>query len=246
VHFRQIQNYFGMDCIIIDDDKVSRLLVEKYIGKTDFLNLLASFDSAVEAINNLDRYKGVDLIFLDIEMPDMTGIEFIKINENLPQVVIISAREKYAVEAIEYDVTDYLLKPISYARFFKAATKAKRKYEDERNLNKSTGVFVKETAGNFVRIKYDEIFWIEALENYIAITTSINKYTIHCTMKSIEKQLPENNFIRIHRSFIVNINKIEAIEDNSLVFTVENEKHKIPIAKNNKEELMQKINIISK
>jgi DNA-binding LytR/AlgR family response regulator len=235
-----------MDCIIIDDDKVSRLLLEKYVSKTDFLNLLASFDSAVEAINSMYQFKNIDLIFLDIEMPEMTGIEFIKSLEILPQVVIVSAREKYAIEAIEYDVIDYLLKPISYARFYKAVTKAKKKSDDEKKINKSNGVFIKETGGNFTRIKYEDILWVEALENYIAIYSLQDKYTIHFTMKSIEHQLPEEIFYRVHRSFLVNINKIEAIEDNSVVVKYQNERKYIPIAKNSKDELLKKINVITK
>jgi len=235
-----------MDCIIIDDDKVSRMLLEKYIAKTEFMNLLATFESPVDAINSIEKFKNIELIFLDVEMPEMTGIEFIKSHENLPQVIIVSAKENYAVDAIEYEVTDYLLKPISYARFFKAASKAKKKIEDEKGTKNADGIFIKETGNTFTRVRYEDIYWIEALENYISISTSNGKFTIHCTMKSIENQLPENLFIRIHRSFIVNISKIETIEDNAVKLKLGTENIELPIAKNSKDDLMQKLNVISK
>ena len=124
-----------MNCIIIDDEKVSRFLIEKFVTKTQSLNLINSYSSAIDAINAIESNNNIDIIFLDIEMPEMTGIDFIKNFTNLPQIIIISAQEKYAIDAIEYNVTDYLLKPVSYPRFLKAISKAQSKIEKEQQRN---------------------------------------------------------------------------------------------------------------
>ena len=234
-----------MDCIIIDDEKVSRLLIEKFIKKIKFLNLVASYCSAVEAMNDIDALN-VDVIFLDIEMPEMTGIEFIKNFPNLPQVVVISAQDKYAIDAIEFDVTDYLLKPVAFPRFLKAVNRAKDKRKSSNLTNKNDGLFIRDTSSTFIRLKYDDIFWIESLENYVVINTATKKHMIHFTMKSLEKQLPENIFSRIHRSFIINHQKIEIIEDNTAIIMRKNKRKIFPIAKSYKEDLLNKIHIIIK
>ncbi len=236
-----------MNCIIIDDDKISRILFENYINKIDFLELHDSFETPIKAINILESNKEIDLIFLDIEMPEMTGVEFIKNLKNLPQIIIISAREKYALDAIEYGVTDYLLKPVAYARFYKAVKKAYEKHQNINKLDKNEdGIFIKSSSSSLVRIKYDEILWVEALENYVLINTLNNKYTIHFTMKAIINKLPHNMFARVHRSYIVNIFEIKMIEDNMVVIEIANEKKRIPIAKSYKESLMKSINIMTK
>jgi DNA-binding LytR/AlgR family response regulator len=236
-----------MNCIIIDDDKVTRILFEKYIEKTEFLTLKASFSNAIDAVKIINSEEKVDLIFLDIEMPEMSGLDFIKSFEMLPQVIIISAKEKHAIEAIEYNVVDYLLKPVSYARFFKAANKAYNRHKDQNNLPLSNdGIFIKTNTSALIRLKYDDILWIEALENYIVINTFEERYTIHFTMKSILNKLPTRRFARIHRSYIVNLNKVELIEDNAIIMKVKAGDKLIPIAKSYKNNLLDNINIISK
>ena len=229
-----------MNCIVIDDDKVSRLLIEKYINKTDFLEFKGAYTSAVEALNSMQTDHDIDLIFLDIEMPEMSGVEFIKTLTNLPQVIVISAKDKYALEAIEYDVSDYLLKPISFSRFIKAVEKVHAKHKDTKEeLTGKDGIFIKSSSSSLVRLKYEDILWIEALENYVIINTFNNKYTIHFTMKAIINKLPLKMFSRVHRSYIVNLTKIEMIEDNAIVMKVEGETKSIPIAKSYKEDLMK-------
>jgi DNA-binding LytR/AlgR family response regulator len=236
-----------MKCIVIDDDNVSRLLIEKYVNKTDFLEFKGAYNSAVEALNGMQTDNDVDLIFLDIEMPEMSGVEFIKTLKNLPQVIVISAKDKYALEAIEYDVTDYLLKPISYTRFFKAAEKAHGKHKEiQEQMTGKDGIFIKSSSSSLVRLKYEEILWVEALENYVIINTFANKYTIHFTMKAIINKLPPKMFARVHRSYIVNLAKIEMIEDNAIIMKIKGETKSIPIAKSYKEDLMNSINIMTK
>ncbi len=236
-----------MNCIIIDDDKVSRMIIEKYISKTEFLNFKAAFDNAIEAINYFNIDSDIDLIFLDIEMPEMSGVEFIQNLKKLPRVIIVSAKEKYALQAIEYDVTDYLLKPVTYARFFKAVQKAYEKYKEETASKATTeGIFIKSSTASFIRLLYNDIYWIEALENYVVVNTFDDKYTIHFTMKSLLEKLPLDIFKRIHRSFIVNVNKITIIEDNSIIMKTKLGNKSLPIAKSYRDDLLKDINFISK
>ncbi len=237
-----------IDCIVIDDEKISRLVIEKYIKKTKDLNLVRSYESAIEAVNHIDEIKNIDLIFLDVEMPGMTGIEFIKNFSNLPHVIIISAQDRYAIDAIEYDVADYILKPVNYARFAKSVARVKKILENEQQTaeNQNDSLFIKDTNSSYKKINFEEILWVEALENYITVTTEKTKYTIHFTMKSFEKKLPSNIFMRIHRSYIINLKKVDAIEDNEVIIMLNKRKKKFPIARTYKEALMTKLNFISK
>ena len=233
-----------MNCIIIDDDKLSRRILEEYIKKSEGLSLKRSFSDAVEAINYLRYDDDIHLIFLDIEMPDMNGIDFLNSINNPPQIIIFSSKSQYALEAFEHDVTDYLLKPVAYSRFFKAISKAGIRFE--KNKNNMVGkeeIFIKKNS-MLVRVRYCDILWVEALENYVIFNTFREKFTIHFTMKAIEQKLPPNKFTRVHRSFIVNISAIDAIEDNSLIIKTEEGTKNIPIGKSYKEKLMRDINLI--
>lgn len=235
-----------MNCIIIDDDEMSRRVVEEFVSRTDFLSLSNSFTNAVEAINYLKQGEEVQLIFLDVEMPEMTGIEFLNSLNLPPQVIIISSKEKYAIQAFDYSVTDYLLKPITYARFFKAASKAYEIFNKGRSLaDTDKEIFIKKNS-SLVRIKYNDILWVEALENYVVINTTTDKFTIHFTMKSIENQLPLVKFKRVHRSFIVNVSRITSIEDNSVIIKMPDSRKVIPIGKSYREKLLNEINLMNK
>ncbi|MFC2136761.1 LytR/AlgR family response regulator transcription factor [Bacteroidota bacterium] len=235
-----------MNCVIIDDDQMSRRIIEEYVRKTDFLALKYSFSNAVDAINNISNDDPVDIVFLDIEMPEMSGIDFLNTLSSPCQIVIISSKEKYALEAFEYNVTDYLLKPILYSRFYKAVEKATSRYEKTREIKEGDNeIFIKKNA-KLVRVRYDEIIWIEALENYVVITTYNDKYTIHFTMKAIESKLPSNIFLRVHRSYIVNKSKIIIIEDNSVGIEYEDDTKYIPIGKSYRDKLLGDINVIIK
>lgn len=235
-----------MNCIVIDDDRLSRKIIEESVNKTAFLDNVGSFDNAVDAIGLLKSVKEIQLIFLDIEMPGMTGIEFIKTLKNPPQIIIVSSKEQYAIEAFEYDVTDYLLKPFTYGRFFKAADKAYSIYVKDPVSNEGKSeIFIKKNS-SLIRLKYDDILWVEALENYVIVNTYDDKFTIHFTMKSIEKKLPVTKFSRVHRSYIVNTNSINLIEDNSIIIPVEGGKKSIPIGKSYKDKLMNDLNLMIK
>ena len=236
-----------MNCIIIEDDKLSLRIIEEFVNKTSELNHLESFTSAVDAINALESETNVQLIFLDVELPDMSGMEFLDSLELTPQVIIISSKEKYAVDAFNYEVTDYLVKPISYARFYKAIERARKRLQVRNGLDKigKEEIFIKKNS-TLVRLRYDEILWIEALENYVIFNTFDDKYTIHFTMKAIEQKLPTEKFTRVHRSYIVNTGSIEVIEDNSVVIRTQDGTKTIPIGKSYKDKLMGDINLMVK
>ncbi|MFP4555634.1 MAG: LytR/AlgR family response regulator transcription factor [Bacteroidales bacterium] len=234
-----------MKCIIIDDDQMSCRVLEDYVNRTSFLSLQMSFNNAVDAINYIKDGSKVDLILLDIEMPEMTGIDFLNTLNKPPQIIIVSSREKYALEAFEYSVTDYLLKPVTYARFFKAANKALENFDKIQQVGDGQEIFIKKS-NSLVKIKYSEILWIEALENYVVINTKSDKFTIHFTMKAIENQMPGNQFKRVHRSFIVNIREIFSIEDNNVVIKVVDGRKLIPIGKSYRDKLLKEINLMNK
>ena len=237
-----------MNCIIVDDDDFSVRIIEEFVNQTEGLELLGTFTNAIEAVNwlNNGEKEPVHLIFLDIEMPEMSGIEFLRALNVIPQVIIYSSQEKYALESYEYDVTDYLLKPVTYARFIKAVNRARERFERKENpVKQSTEIFIKNNS-SLVRVKYDDILWIEALENYVVVNTFKEKYTIHFTMKSISDKMPSERFMRIHRSYIVNFSKISAIEDNSVIIRTESGNRVIPIGKSYKDKLLNDINLITK
>ena len=234
-----------MNCIIIDDDKLSRKVVEEFVTRTEGLNLINSYEAAVSAINAFNEDADIDLIFLDIEMPEMSGIDFLETLKNPPQIIIISSKDKYALSAFEYDVTDYLLKPITYGRFFKAVDKAMERYKQNKIDSKGEEIFIKKNS-SLVRLRYEEILWVEALENYVIFNTFNDKYTIHFTMKAIEQKMPTNRFTRVHRSFIVNTSSIKVIEDNAIIIKTKDGNKTIPIGKSYKDKLMGDINLMIK
>lgn len=231
-----------MNCIVVDDDDLSRLIVSRCVEQTDFLKLVKLCSNAIEASKIL-RAEKVDLIFLDIQMPEMTGIEFIKNFKEKPQIILITSHDEYAVEAFEQDVTDYIMKPVNYGRFLKAVTKAKEIFDAKRNQTHAApedkNIFVKVNS-RLVKISAEDILWIESMSDYVNILTPKGKFTVHSTMKGIIEKLPTDDFVRVHRSYIVKKDKISVIEDNTLVI----DKKLIPIGKSYKDELMKSLNLI--
>ncbi len=238
----------SMRCIIIDDDDLSRKVIESFVEKTEFLELVGSYSNAIDSLKAFKEGGTVDLIFLDVEMPEMTGLEFLNSLENPPQVIIISGKEKYALDAFDYDVTDFLLKPISLARFLKSANKAHKLYTDALQVsgNSSEEIFIKKKNSTLVRVPYNDVLWIEALENYVIISTFDEKFTVHFTMKAVMDKFPPSKFKRVHRSYIVNISKVKLIEDNVIVIDTRQGEKIIPIGKSYKDDLMNDINLINK
>ena len=227
-----------MNCIIVDDDKFSRKILKDFIDQTEVLTIVAECTSAVEAVNLLSKEK-VDLMFLDIKMPGMTGMELVKNLEYKPLIILITGYKEFAIEAFEYNVTDYIVKPLNYARFSKAVERANELYKNEIVDISENNFFVK-SSGALVKINSEEILWIEALENYIVINTAQDKYTVHMTMKALEAKLPSEEFIRVHRSYIVRKNKIESISDDGISIGKEH----IPVGRTYKKELNNNIKLL--
>jgi DNA-binding LytR/AlgR family response regulator len=225
-----------MTCLIVDDEKMSRQIISHFIERTEGLELVKVCESAIEAANFLQQ-NAVDVVFLDIEMPEMSGMDLIKSLEIIPQVVLITSRTDYAIEAFEHNVVDYLVKPVEYARFVKAVAKVRENLQTQQT--EAEDLYVK-SESKIVKINLKELLYVEALADYVILHTSAQKYIVHSTMKGIEKRLPEKNFIRIHRSYIVNTDKIEHIEDLSVVI---NKKY-LPIGNSYKDAFMKRLNIL--
>jgi DNA-binding LytR/AlgR family response regulator len=235
-----------MNCIIVDDDKLTCKILEGYVSKSTSLNLVGSFSDSVAARNIITERKDIDLVFLDIEMPEMDGFDFIVSLDSPPNIIIVSSAEEYAVRAFDFNVVDYLLKPVSYGRFCKAIDKTIRYYS--RKEVSSTGdeeIFIKK-GSSLVKLKLKDIIYIEALENYVTLNTNDDRFTIHFTMKAIENQLPSGVFIRVHRSYIINKSMIQTIKENSLDIIVGNAMKSIPVGKSFRDTLLNDINVMAR
>jgi len=212
-----------MRTIAIDDEPLALRLVSDYIDKTPFLELAGAFDNPLDAIDFLST-QAVDLIFVDIQMPDLSGIEFARSLESAPKIVFTTAYEKYALEGFKLNAIDYLLKPFSYEEFLKAAQKARKQSELEANALSSIEannqfLFLK-SEYKIRRINFNDILYIEGLKDYIKVyTTGDDKPVLSLnSIKSLEQKLPETQFMRVHRSFIVNLDRINTIERSRIIF----------------------------
>lgn len=223
-----------LKCIITDDEPVARKGLQGYIQKIDFLELVAICEDAVQLNSVLKQYK-VELIFLDIEMPYISGIDFLKNAANPPKVIFTTAYEKYAIKGYELDVFDYLLKPISFERFLKAANKAFDYFNTSAKPG-NTFLFVK-TDNKLEKVNFSDILFAEAMENYVAVYLPDKKLIIHSTLKGLLESLPAADFIQPHKSYIVNMNCIKSIEGNILNI----DKYQVPVSKYQKEEVMEKL-----
>lgn len=202
-------------CMIVDDDPFSSNIMADLISATKELHLQSSCASAMEAYNALSEQQP-DVLFLDIEMPEISGLEMIKNMDELPVIVIVSAKPEYALESYEYDVTDFLKKPVSKARFLKCLTKVKKVLTP--TVVQQEDLFVK-SDGKLVKVPVDQILWFESLGNYVSMRTTTAKYTLLSTMKELEAKLSPPDFLRIHRYFIVNSHRITSVEENTALIS---------------------------
>ncbi len=229
-----------MNCFIVDDEDKSRAVLQHFVEQTGFLTLIQSCSDAIQAANVL-QHTPIDVIFLDIEMPEMSGIDLVKSLQVKPQVIFITSRSNYAVEAFEYNVTDYLVKPITYGRFLKAVTKAKENFDARHPVELYAKELYIKTDARFVKINLKDLLYVEALADYVMFYTSNgSRHVVHATMKGVEKKLNSGEFIRVHRSFIINAERIESIEDTSVVIN----KKFIPIGASYKDNFFKKLNIL--
>jgi two-component system, LytTR family, response regulator len=211
-----------LSCIVVDDEPLALELIVSYVKRTPFLNLVGQYNSGVDALSNIVSQK-VDLVFLDIQMPDLTGIELSKvIMGQKTKVIFTTAYESYALDGYKVDALDYLVKPISYSEFLRAANKAYRWFMGDAPVEArpvAESFFVKSNY-KLIQIQVSQIKYIESVKDYLKICTDAEEGEVLTlmSMATIEKHLPADTFIRVHRSFIVNINKIKTIERNRVVF----------------------------
>jgi two-component system, LytTR family, response regulator len=228
-------------CLIVDDEELALNVLEKFIATIPTLKLVGKCDNAVEAITFLHNNK-VDLLFLDINMPELSGLDMLKTFTNPPKVILTTAYSEYALESYEYGVIDYLLKPIKLERFIKAVNKVvellgkKQKNIDETVSETEKSIFVKEDSSTY-QVLQNEINYIEAYGNYLKIHTTKKTYITRETMLNILGELSELYFIRVHKSFTVNLNKIDKIFGNTIQIGVD----EIPIGNSYKSEVLKKI-----
>jgi len=228
-------------CLLVDDEPLALDLLEGYVLKTPFLELAGRCSSAFQAMEIIEKQK-IDLIFLDIQMPGLTGLEFSRTLQQGPKIVFTTAFEQYAIEGFKVDAIDYLLKPVSYPEFLNAVNKAKRWFDHielPASQEPRNSIFVK-TDYKLVQIEFNNILYIEGLKDYVKIYLEGTEKPILSlmSMKLLEENLPENRFMRVHRSFIVNLERITTIERNRIVFG----KEYIPISDNYKEKFQKFVN----
>jgi len=222
-------------CIVTDDEPIARKGLIGYIEKIDFLTLAGECEDAIE-LNKLLKTVQPDLLFLDIEMPLLSGLDFLTTLQSPPKVILTTAYEKYALKGYELDVVDYLLKPITFDRFLKAVNKVHQQLEKETENTPIDYIFVKSDK-QLKKVLLKDILFIESMENYVTIYTDSAKEIVYSTLKHISGSLPSDAFIQVHRSYIVRLDRVQSIEGNLLHIGP----HKIPIARNLKDDV---VNII--
>lgn len=214
------------NCLTVDDERPALKLLSAYISKIPHLQLSASCENAMQAIAALQKYR-IDLLFLDIQMPDLTGLELLKVLKEKPQVVLTTAYRDYAVEGFALDVTDYLVKPFSFERFVLAVNKATERINLKSNPSPPAGNDTTETNGDdyfFVRtnhkmerVEYGEILYVESMREYVSIHTKDRRFVVNLTMNKMEDELSGENFMRVHRSYIVGLPHIQSIHGNTIL-----------------------------
>jgi len=229
-----------LKCIIIDDEPIARKVLQEFIEEVDYLELAGQAENPLKAMSLLNN-NDIDIIFLDINMPKINGIDFLKNSRISANIIMTTAYAEYAVEAYGLDVLDYLVKPISFDRFLKACNKAKeaselKRYPSAQPQKVNDHFFIK-CDNQIEKVFYQDLLYAEAMLNYVMLYTSSRKMMVYITIKSLEEQLPASIFIKVHKSFIVNINKIKSIEGN--ILNIGNEK--IAISQNLREKVINEI-----
>jgi two-component system LytT family response regulator len=226
-------------CLIVDDDEFTREAVKVLVSKSPDLVLAATAANADQALKELGKNE-VDLIFLDVEMPGMSGLELMKVlGESAPQVVFITSKKEYAADAFDLNVTDFLSKPVQLQRFLKAVERAKERADGNGEIEKKADALFVKSASRFVRLFFSDILFIEGLGDYVNIHTTNGKHTIHSTMKSLEEKLDREAFMRVHLSYIVRVDKIAEMKDNLLTVG----KHAVPVSRTHRKALIEKLNL---
>ncbi|MCH2032505.1 MAG: LytTR family DNA-binding domain-containing protein [Tenacibaculum sp.] len=242
-----------MNCIVIDDEKMSRTILKTLCAEFKDLTIVKEFSNSMEAFKFLHSNE-IDLIFLDIHMPGFTGLDFIKTLKNPPKVIFTSGDPKFAIDAFEFSfIVDYILKPVTADRFEKAIEKAKKliyleslEKQKDTTTNSSqqeedyTNDFYVNIDRRLVKIDLPTICYVQAKGDYIFVKTDDNEYEVHASLKKIEQKLPTSLFLKVHRSYIINVKKIIDIEDNSVLIN----KDVIPVSRSNRPDLMKRLDLL--
>ncbi len=229
-----------LTCIIVDDEPIARKVLQEFIEEIDFLELKGQAENPLRAVALLNMYD-IDIIFLDINMPKINGIDFLKTSNLNAHIIITTADPMYAVDAFGLDVLDYLVKPISLERFLKACNKVKELETQKKSIpspvNNTNDHFFIKSDNQIEKVFYDELLYAEAMMNYVMLYTNSKKMMVYITIKGLEEQLPAGIFIKVHKSFIVNLGKIKSIEGN--ILNIGNAK--IAISQNLREKVINEI-----
>jgi DNA-binding LytR/AlgR family response regulator len=238
-----------MTCIIIDDEMMARAILEQYITSLTKIKVVEAFPNAITALKYLNDHE-VDVIFLDIHMPDFDGFDFIKTIKNPPKIILVTSDKEYASDAFEFDaIIDYLVKPITEERFKKAVSKLNHRsrvketpqlIKKEVATSDQTNDFYVNIGNRLIKIDFSQIMLIKAQGDYVEIKTDTNSYTVHTTLKKIETKLPKKMFLKLHRSYIINTRRIIDIENNSVLIGREI----IPVSRTYKIELLNRLNLL--
>jgi len=229
-----------MNCIIIDDDIVAREMLKLYISKMPALNIIQEFETPINAISFIKENQ-VDLIFLDVRMPEMSGMEFIsQLDEEHPEIILTTSHEEFALDAFQFNVSGYIVKPLKFQNFSIAVKKVLKGHKSNKTLNfRDQVIFIKD--GQFI-VKLDkaEVKLIECIGDYVSLFTEKKKYVVHSSMKAINERFAEEQYIRVHRSFIIRLDAIEDVQDDTISFG----SRLIPIGKTYKSSVYKRLNII--
>jgi two-component system, LytTR family, response regulator len=230
-----------LNCLIIDDEPLARECIEGYAAKVEFLDVIGTGSNPMELTDIFERQK-VDLLFLDIQMPMINGIDFLRSLNRPPMAIITTAYPDFAIEGFKLDVIDYVIKPITFDRFLKAVNKAWDYHRLQTQapgfpnlISKSDDYFFVKCTNKFERIYFNDILYVQGLQNYVTIFTTKGKYVTHLTLKVVEENLNAKAFIRVHKSYIVAISRIDTIENDKLII----ESNQIPISRTYRDHMME-------
>lgn len=231
-----------INCVIVDDEPLARECITNYVQEIEFLNLIGQGSNPLELTNLMDHNK-VDLVFLDVQMPIMNGIDYLKMNQNLPMIILTTAYPSYALEGYELDIMDYLLKPITFNRFFQAATKSKEYFQltyptkDVSKTDQAQDYFFVKCSSKYEKIYLDSILFIQAMQNYVVIQTKEEKYMTLMNLKSVDQKLGQGEFMKVHKSYIVSVKKVDSIENHEAKI----DRFTIPISRNYRKEVLDRV-----
>lgn len=231
-----MSNAAKLNCLIVDDEPLARKGLEEYMRDVDFLHFVGSCENAVKAVSFLSK-GNVDLILLDIHMPKVSGIEFLKTLQHPPLVIFTTAYPEYALESYALDVIDYLVKPIPFDRFLKAVQKARDYHALKQKAPPAPDYFFIKCDHKYEKVSYSEVLYVEAMQNYCIIYTPGRKLITYITLTGLEEQLPKDRFLKVHKSFIVSLEKINSLDGSEILIGTA----RIPISRTLKDDVLQKI-----